>query len=183
MPDLVVSGVTKEFPTRGEPLVWQAPDDKMAPQLEKLTRLQWLDLGDTAITGPLADAKYDWYTNYGDFAGTNANAQGLKPPLRMRWASAAHDMDCDPGPIDGTNNARTRAALLRFRAAYGAPGSGRVATSTEPSSNMRTSTVRSALTHWIMPPSPCLLCRVIRCPSSPNRTLHAERTSRDKVRD
>lgn len=38
------------------------------------------------ITGPLADAKYDWYTNYGDFAGTNANVQGLRPPLRMRWA-------------------------------------------------------------------------------------------------
>ncbi|QDV49733.1 outer membrane protein assembly factor BamB family protein [Gimesia fumaroli] len=38
------------------------------------------------LTGPLADAKYDWYTNYGDFGGTNANAQGLKPPLRMRWA-------------------------------------------------------------------------------------------------
>lgn len=38
------------------------------------------------IAGPLADAKYDWYTNYGDFAGTNANAQGLQPPLRMRWA-------------------------------------------------------------------------------------------------
>lgn len=38
------------------------------------------------IAGALADAKYDWYTNYGDFAGTNANVQGLKPPLRMRWA-------------------------------------------------------------------------------------------------
>ncbi len=38
------------------------------------------------LTGPLADAKFDWYTNYGDFSGTNANAQGLKPPLRMRWA-------------------------------------------------------------------------------------------------
>ncbi len=38
------------------------------------------------LTGPLADAKYDWYTNYGDFAGTNANVQDLKPPLRMRWA-------------------------------------------------------------------------------------------------
>jgi len=37
------------------------------------------------LTGPLADAKFDWYTNYGDFAGTNANDQGLKPPLRMRW--------------------------------------------------------------------------------------------------
>jgi outer membrane protein assembly factor BamB len=38
------------------------------------------------ITGPLADPKYDWYTNYGNFAGTNANEQGLAPPLRMRWA-------------------------------------------------------------------------------------------------
>ena len=38
------------------------------------------------LAGPLADAKYDWYTNYGDFAGTNANVQGLQPPLRMRWA-------------------------------------------------------------------------------------------------
>lgn len=38
------------------------------------------------LTGPLADAKYDWYTNYGDSSGTNANDQGLQPPLRMRWA-------------------------------------------------------------------------------------------------
>ncbi|MFZ9092432.1 MAG: PQQ-binding-like beta-propeller repeat protein, partial [Planctomycetaceae bacterium] len=38
------------------------------------------------LTGPLAAAKYDWYTNYGDFSGTNANEQGLRPPLRMRWA-------------------------------------------------------------------------------------------------
>ncbi len=38
------------------------------------------------ITGPYADPKYDWYTNYGDFSGSNANVQGLKPPLRMRWA-------------------------------------------------------------------------------------------------
>ncbi|MEZ6131438.1 MAG: PQQ-binding-like beta-propeller repeat protein [Planctomycetaceae bacterium] len=38
------------------------------------------------LTGLLADAKYNWYTNYGDFGGTNANDQGLKPPLRMRWA-------------------------------------------------------------------------------------------------
>tara|TARA_R110002111_G_scaffold227346_1_gene288842 strand:+ start:95146 stop:97827 length:2682 start_codon:yes stop_codon:yes gene_type:complete len=38
------------------------------------------------LTGPLTDPKYDWYTNYGDFGGTNANSQGLKPPLRMRWA-------------------------------------------------------------------------------------------------
>ncbi|GAB4142949.1 MAG: hypothetical protein Tsb009_13680 [Planctomycetaceae bacterium] len=38
------------------------------------------------LTGPFADAKYDWYTNYGDYSGTNANDQGLAPPLRMRWA-------------------------------------------------------------------------------------------------
>ncbi|MEZ6134604.1 MAG: PQQ-binding-like beta-propeller repeat protein [Pirellulaceae bacterium] len=37
------------------------------------------------LTGPLAGAKYDWYTNYGNFAGTNANDQGLAAPLRMRW--------------------------------------------------------------------------------------------------
>ena len=39
------------------------------------------------IKGPFAAAKYDWYTNYGDFACTNANEQELKPPLRMRWVS------------------------------------------------------------------------------------------------
>lgn len=38
------------------------------------------------LTGRWADAKFDWYTNYGNFGGTNANDQGLAPPLRMRWA-------------------------------------------------------------------------------------------------
>ena len=38
------------------------------------------------LTGKLAAPEYDWYTNYGDFGGTNANDQGLAPPLRMRWA-------------------------------------------------------------------------------------------------
>jgi outer membrane protein assembly factor BamB len=38
------------------------------------------------LSGPLAAAEYDWFTNYGDFSGTNANSQGLRPPLRMRWA-------------------------------------------------------------------------------------------------
>jgi outer membrane protein assembly factor BamB len=38
------------------------------------------------LNGKFADSKYDWYTNYGDFSGTNANDQGLQPPLRMRWA-------------------------------------------------------------------------------------------------
>ena len=38
------------------------------------------------LNGPLAGPEFDWYTNYGDFGCTNANQQGLKPPLRMRWA-------------------------------------------------------------------------------------------------
>lgn len=38
------------------------------------------------LTGRLANSKYDWYTNYGNFAGQNSNNQDLKPPLRMRWA-------------------------------------------------------------------------------------------------
>ncbi len=38
------------------------------------------------LRGKFAASPYDWYTNYGDFSGTNANAQGLQPPLRMRWA-------------------------------------------------------------------------------------------------
>lgn len=37
------------------------------------------------LTGPRAGAEFDWYTNYGNFAGTNSNDQGLAPPLRMRW--------------------------------------------------------------------------------------------------
>ncbi|MFT7515657.1 MAG: outer membrane protein assembly factor BamB [Candidatus Omnitrophota bacterium] len=38
------------------------------------------------LRGKFAGAAFDWYTNYGDFAGTNANEQELAPPLRMRWA-------------------------------------------------------------------------------------------------
>ncbi|WP_397382915.1 PQQ-binding-like beta-propeller repeat protein [Prosthecobacter sp.] len=38
------------------------------------------------LTGKLAAAEYDWYTNYGNFAGQNSNNQGIAPPLRMRWA-------------------------------------------------------------------------------------------------
>ncbi|MCY2992782.1 MAG: PQQ-binding-like beta-propeller repeat protein [Planctomycetota bacterium] len=48
------------------------------------------DLAVPKIRSPLVsrfgDPKFDWYTNYGDFGCTNANVQGLKPPLRMRWA-------------------------------------------------------------------------------------------------
>ncbi|MEX2580903.1 MAG: PQQ-binding-like beta-propeller repeat protein [Verrucomicrobiales bacterium] len=38
------------------------------------------------LAGKRAGPEYDWYTNYGDFSGTNANDQGLTAPLRMRWA-------------------------------------------------------------------------------------------------
>lgn len=37
------------------------------------------------LAGPFAESKYDWYSNYGDVGCTNANDQGLAPPLRMRW--------------------------------------------------------------------------------------------------
>ncbi len=37
------------------------------------------------LTGERADPKYDWYSNYADVGCTNANSQGLTPPLRMRW--------------------------------------------------------------------------------------------------
>jgi len=37
------------------------------------------------LTGSFTDEKFNWYTNYGDMGCTNANNQGLKPPLRMRW--------------------------------------------------------------------------------------------------
>ena len=47
------------------------------------------DLGLTKIRSPLtsklADSKYDWFTNFGGFASTNSNDQGLKPPFKIKW--------------------------------------------------------------------------------------------------
>ncbi len=37
------------------------------------------------LSGKFTDPKYNWYTNYGDMGCTNANVQGVKPPLKMRW--------------------------------------------------------------------------------------------------
>ena len=37
------------------------------------------------LTGKLAGPEYDWFTNHGDFANTNANEQGAKPPFRIKW--------------------------------------------------------------------------------------------------
>ncbi len=36
---------------------------------------------DTKKTGP----EYNWFTNYGNQANSNANAQGIKPPLKINW--------------------------------------------------------------------------------------------------
>jgi outer membrane protein assembly factor BamB len=47
------------------------------------------DLGLTKIrsplVGPRAGAEHDWFTNYGDLANTNANDQGLRLPLKLKW--------------------------------------------------------------------------------------------------
>lgn len=37
------------------------------------------------LTGKYADAKYDWYTNYGNMGCTNANQQGIEPPVKIKW--------------------------------------------------------------------------------------------------
>lgn len=37
------------------------------------------------LTGKYTDPKYDWYTNYGNLQNTNANDQGIRPPLKMKW--------------------------------------------------------------------------------------------------
>jgi outer membrane protein assembly factor BamB len=37
------------------------------------------------LTGKLAESKYDWFTNFGNQASTNANNQGLKPPFKIKW--------------------------------------------------------------------------------------------------
>ena len=37
------------------------------------------------VFGSLSAAEFDWYTNYGDFASTNANDQGMKPPFAIKW--------------------------------------------------------------------------------------------------
>lgn len=37
------------------------------------------------LTGQRTDAKYDWFTNYGDQANTNANNQEVRPPFKLKW--------------------------------------------------------------------------------------------------
>ncbi|MCZ6792926.1 MAG: PQQ-binding-like beta-propeller repeat protein, partial [Planctomycetota bacterium] len=47
------------------------------------------DLGLHRIRSPLrgkyADSTYDWFTNYGDLGNSNANDQGVRPPLKIKW--------------------------------------------------------------------------------------------------
>jgi outer membrane protein assembly factor BamB len=38
-----------------------------------------------ALTSQRVDAKYDWFTNYGNLANTNANDQDVKPPFKLKW--------------------------------------------------------------------------------------------------
>lgn len=37
------------------------------------------------LSSKLAGPAHDWFTNYGDLANTNANNQGLRPPLKLKW--------------------------------------------------------------------------------------------------
>lgn len=37
------------------------------------------------LSSPKADAKFDWFTNFGDLQSTNANNQGIGPPFRIKW--------------------------------------------------------------------------------------------------
>jgi outer membrane protein assembly factor BamB len=37
------------------------------------------------LSSKLADSRYDWFTNYGNLANTNANDEGVRPPLVVKW--------------------------------------------------------------------------------------------------
>jgi outer membrane protein assembly factor BamB len=37
------------------------------------------------LSGEYASPEYDWYTNYGDQQNRNANDQGIRPPLKIKW--------------------------------------------------------------------------------------------------
>lgn len=37
------------------------------------------------LTGPYAAAEYDWYTNYGNLAATNASPLQVEPPVTLKW--------------------------------------------------------------------------------------------------
>ncbi|MBN2374831.1 MAG: PQQ-binding-like beta-propeller repeat protein [Sedimentisphaerales bacterium] len=37
------------------------------------------------LKSKLADSKFDWFTNFGNFANTNMNQQNIKPPFKLKW--------------------------------------------------------------------------------------------------
>ena len=37
------------------------------------------------LTGRRADSRYNWFTNFANFATTNANDQDLEPPFKIKW--------------------------------------------------------------------------------------------------
>ncbi|KPJ69382.1 MAG: hypothetical protein AMS14_11605, partial [Planctomycetes bacterium DG_20] len=53
-----------------------------APVPSKALRLHEIR---SPLTGKLAGAANDWYTNFGNLANTNTNPQGIEPPFRMTW--------------------------------------------------------------------------------------------------
>jgi outer membrane protein assembly factor BamB len=64
------------------------PEGK-APPTNASRRCPSKDLGLWKIRSPLggerSDPKYDWFSNFGDLANTNANDQGIAPPLVIKW--------------------------------------------------------------------------------------------------
>jgi outer membrane protein assembly factor BamB len=54
----------------------KAPLPSKDLQLEKIRSL---------LTSKLADAKYDWFTNFGNDKSTNSNDQNLRPPFKVKW--------------------------------------------------------------------------------------------------
>lgn len=63
-----------------------------------------LDSIRSPMAGPWADARYDWFTSFGNQANTNATRQDLKPPLKLRWVrryegTAKHFSVCGGGRL------------------------------------------------------------------------------------
>jgi outer membrane protein assembly factor BamB len=57
------------------------PDGKAQPPSKdlELWRIR------SPLAGKLADVEHDWFTNFGNFASTNANDQDVKPPFKLKW--------------------------------------------------------------------------------------------------
>jgi len=58
-----------------------APDGKAAPPA---TDLAYWKIR-SPLTGKRAGGENDWFTNFGDQGSTNAKAQGIAPPFRLKW--------------------------------------------------------------------------------------------------